>query len=46
MAGFGDVDGLKSLGFPHRLPDLDAIISLIVKVFFCYRIWMLSKRLP
>ncbi|KAH9989967.1 hypothetical protein BJV77DRAFT_963665 [Russula vinacea] len=32
MAGFGDVDGLKSLGFPHRLPDLDAIISLIVKV--------------
>ncbi|KAI0280489.1 hypothetical protein BGY98DRAFT_320842 [Russula aff. rugulosa BPL654] len=46
IAGFGDLEGLKKSRFsPIDIPTMDAFISLIVQVFFCYRIWTLSKRL-
>ncbi|KAF8470501.1 hypothetical protein DFH94DRAFT_685128 [Russula ochroleuca] len=47
MAGFGGFDGLKKSRFsPIDIPTMDAFISpLIVQIFFCYRIWMLRKRL-
>ncbi|KAH9956591.1 hypothetical protein BC827DRAFT_744000 [Russula dissimulans] len=46
MAGFGDFDGLKKSRFsPIDIPTMDAFISLIVQVFFGYRIWTLNKRL-
>lgn len=46
MAGFGDLEGLKKSRFsPIDIPTMDAFISLIVQIFFCFRIWTLSKRL-
>jgi hypothetical protein len=46
MAGFGDFDRLKNSKFsPIDIPTIDAFISLIVQVFFCYRIWTLNKRM-
>jgi hypothetical protein len=46
MVGFGDLEGLKKSRFsPIDIPTMDAFISLTVQVFFCYRIWTLSKRL-
>jgi len=46
MAGFGDFEGLKKSRFsPIDTPTMDAFISLIVQVFFCYRIWTMNKRL-
>ncbi|KAN0107048.1 hypothetical protein V8E52_010556 [Russula decolorans] len=46
IVGFGDLEGLKKSRFsPIDVPIMDAFISLIVQVFFCYRIWTLSKRL-
>jgi len=46
MVGFGDFEGLKKSRYsPIDAPTMDAFISLIVQVFFCYRIWTLSKRL-
>lgn len=46
MAGFGDIEGLKKSSFsPIDIPTMDAFISLIVQVFFCFRIWLLSKRI-
>ena len=46
MAGFGDFEGLKKSRFsPIDTPTMDGFISLIVQVFFCYRIWTLNKRL-
>jgi hypothetical protein len=46
IVGFGDLEGLKKSQFsPIDAPTMDAFISLIVQVFFCYRIWTLSKRL-
>jgi hypothetical protein len=46
MVGFGDLEGLKESRFsPIDVPIMDAFISLIVQLFFCYRIWTLSKRL-
>ncbi|KAI0253504.1 hypothetical protein BJV78DRAFT_181488 [Lactifluus subvellereus] len=46
MAGFGDLKSIENLRFFHiDIPILGAIISLIVQEFFCYRIWVLNKRL-
>lgn len=46
IVGFGDFEGLKKSRFsPIDVQTMDAFISLIVQVFFCYRIWALSKRL-
>ncbi|KAH9987450.1 hypothetical protein BJV74DRAFT_841722 [Russula compacta] len=46
MAGFGDLEGLKKSKFsPIDIPTMDAFISLIVQVFFCFRIWLLSQRI-
>ena len=46
MAGFGDLESLTKPWFA-RIDDaiMDGFISLIVQVFFCYRIWALNKRL-
>jgi hypothetical protein len=46
IIGFGDLEGLKKSRFSAiDVPIMDAFISLIVQMFFCYRIWTLSKRL-
>lgn len=47
VAGFGNVDRLRKshLG-PIDVPIINAIISLIVQGYFCYRIWVLNKRSP
>jgi hypothetical protein len=46
MTGFGDVEGLQKSRFsPIDIPIMGAFISLIVQVFFCYRIWVLNRRL-
>jgi hypothetical protein len=40
------ISGIKESRFTAiDVPIMDAFISLIVQVFFCYRIWTLSKRL-
>ena len=45
MAGFGNMERLSNSNFaPIDSPFIDAVISLIVQVFFCYRIWTLSDR--
>ena len=45
MAGFGNMERLRNSNFaPIDSPTIDAFISLIVQVFFCYRIWTLSNR--
>ena len=45
MVGFGDMNRLKNSNFsPIDSPTIDAVISLIVQVFFAYRIWTLNKR--
>ncbi|KAF8489813.1 hypothetical protein F5888DRAFT_1638428 [Russula emetica] len=46
IVGFGDPEGLKKSRFsPIDVPTMDGLISVIVQLFFCYRIWTLSKRL-
>ncbi|KAI0253500.1 hypothetical protein BJV78DRAFT_181739 [Lactifluus subvellereus] len=46
MAGFGDLKSIESYWFSRiDIAVMDAIISLIVQGFFCYRIWVLNKRL-
>jgi hypothetical protein len=47
MAGFGDLEGmLANTRFaPIDVPMIAGIISLIVQLFFCYRIYTLNKRL-
>ena len=46
IAGFGNMDRLKNSRFSAiDSPTIDAIISLIVQGFFCYRIWTLNKRM-
>jgi hypothetical protein len=45
MAGFGDLSQLKKSIFGAiDIPTIDAIISLIVQWFYCYRIWVLNKQ--
>lgn len=45
LTGFGDVERLKSSHYaPVDIAIMDAIISLIVQEYFCYRIWTLSRR--
>jgi hypothetical protein len=45
MAGFGNMERLRNSNFaPIDSPFIDAVISLVVQVFFCYRIWTLSDR--
>ena len=45
MAGFGSLPSLRKSNFaPIDSPTIDAFISLIVQVFFCYRIWTLNNR--
>ncbi|KAH9989100.1 hypothetical protein BJV74DRAFT_458845 [Russula compacta] len=45
MAGFGNMERLRNSNFGGiDNPLMDAIISLVVQVFFCYRIWTLSDR--
>ncbi|KAH9987912.1 hypothetical protein BJV74DRAFT_473182 [Russula compacta] len=45
MAGFGNMERLRNSNFGGiDNPLIDAIISLVVQVFFCYRIWTLSDR--
>jgi len=45
VAGFGNVDRLNKahLG-PIDVPIINAVTSLIVQGYFCYRIWVLNKR--
>ena len=46
MAGFGDLGSLLKPWFARiDIAVIDGLISLIVQVFFCYRIWTLNKRL-
>ncbi|KAF8265004.1 hypothetical protein EI94DRAFT_1737038 [Lactarius quietus] len=46
IAGFGDVERLAHSHFaPVDIAFNSAIISLIVQGYFCYRIWVLEKRL-
>ncbi|TFK64529.1 hypothetical protein BDN72DRAFT_846517 [Pluteus cervinus] len=43
-AGFGDLAVLNNpLASPYDSPVIDAIISLCVQLFFCWRIFVLSK---
>jgi hypothetical protein len=43
--GFGDVERLQDSHFaPIDIPIIHAAISFVVQVYFCYRIWILSKR--
>ena len=45
MAGFGSLRHLSNSNFsPIDSPFIDAFISLIVQVLFCYRIWTLNNR--
>jgi len=45
LAGFGDVERLKSSHYaPVDIAIMDAIISLIVQEYFCYRIWTLNRK--
>ncbi len=45
IEGFGDVDRLKDSHFaPIDIPIIHAVISFIVQLYFCYRIWILNKR--
>jgi hypothetical protein len=45
MAGFGDLNRLGKSNFSAiDSPTIDAIISLTVQGFYCYRIWMLHKQ--
>jgi len=45
IQGFGDVDRLQNSHFaPIDIPIIHAIISFVVQVYFCYRIWILNKR--
>ncbi|KAH9978389.1 hypothetical protein BJV74DRAFT_780687, partial [Russula compacta] len=45
MTGFGNLESLRNSNFaPIDSPTIDAFISLIVQVFFCYRIWTLNNR--
>jgi len=46
MAGFGDMKSIENYRFSRiDISIMDAIISLIVQGFFCYRIWTLNRRL-
>ena len=46
MAGFGDVRSFLDPWFSDiDIPIMHGFTSLIVQVFFSYRIWMLNKRL-
>ncbi|KAI0253497.1 hypothetical protein BJV78DRAFT_1280833 [Lactifluus subvellereus] len=48
IAGFGELDasGLQNTRFsPIDIVIMDGLISLIIQLFFCYRIWILNKRL-
>jgi hypothetical protein len=47
MAGFGDLEGIfaNTRFAPIDVPMIAGIISLIVQLFFCYRIDTLNKRL-
>ncbi|KAH9066143.1 hypothetical protein EDB87DRAFT_689181 [Lactarius vividus] len=43
--GFGNVEHLGDSHFaPIDIPIFTAIISLVVQGYFCYRIWVLSRR--
>jgi len=45
LSGFGDAERLKSSHYaPIDIAITDAIISLIVQEYFCYRIWTLNRR--
>jgi hypothetical protein len=45
MAGFGDLGDFSKPWFARiDIAVMDGLISLIVQVFFCYRIWKLNKR--
>jgi len=45
IEGFGDVERLKDSHFaPIDIAIIDAIISLIVQEYFCYRIWTLNNK--
>ncbi|KAI0280488.1 hypothetical protein BGY98DRAFT_963681 [Russula aff. rugulosa BPL654] len=45
IEGFGNVERLQDSHFaPIDIPIIHALISFIVQVYFCYRIWVLSKR--
>ncbi|KAH8980456.1 hypothetical protein EDB86DRAFT_563175 [Lactarius hatsudake] len=45
IAGFGDRERLRSSHYaPIDIAIMDAITSLIVQEYFCYRIWTLYRR--
>jgi len=46
VTGFGNLDSLKDPNFAAiDSPTMDAIISLTVQGFYCFRIWTLRKEL-
>ncbi|KAH9060357.1 hypothetical protein EDB83DRAFT_910527 [Lactarius deliciosus] len=46
VSGFGNVERLgNSHFFPVDVPIIGTIISFIVQGYFCYRIWVLNKRI-
>ncbi|KAF8265007.1 hypothetical protein EI94DRAFT_399162 [Lactarius quietus] len=46
IAGFGDVERLANSHFsPIDIAFMTGVTSLIVQGYFCYRIWVLDKRL-
>ncbi|KAH9980827.1 hypothetical protein BGW80DRAFT_1247690 [Lactifluus volemus] len=45
IEGYGVLERLQESHFaPIDIPLIDAVISLIVQEYFCYRIWTLSRR--
>ncbi|KAI9445946.1 hypothetical protein H4582DRAFT_2069310 [Lactarius indigo] len=45
VAEFGNVQHLEKSHFaPIDIPIITAVISFIVQIYFCYRIWVLSRR--
>ncbi|KAN0140960.1 hypothetical protein V8E53_001404 [Lactarius tabidus] len=45
IRGFGNIELLQSSHYaPIDIPIIGAVISLAVQLYFCYRIWTLSKN--
>ncbi|KAI9445942.1 hypothetical protein H4582DRAFT_2093716 [Lactarius indigo] len=45
IAGFGDVERLGNSHFaPIDIPIITVVIALVVQAYFCYRIWVLTRR--
>ena len=46
IEGFGDVERLHISHYaPIDIPIMSAVISLTVQMYFCYRIWSLTRNM-